>query len=207
MRMFQKCIVLMGTLGVTACGAVFNSSIQKVEFQTPGVTEVTCIVKNDDYLYDVIAPHTVLIERTHKNLYMTCSKNGYQTVERVLKPRANPSTYWNVLNGVIPGTAYDIGARTAFAYPKVVVVDMQPLSEGVDHALGNTVIFDPVVNSATEPAPATQSDADHQTPVVVQDSDLEPEVLFDTDDTLLRDDLTASGLADGVVEDSLSGRK
>ena len=164
--------------GLAGCGTMINQSVQEVEVQTPGVEQVGCVIKNDKYTYRLLAPSKINLERSPYELTMTCSKYDYETVEVILPPSINPSTYWNTLNGVIPGTVYDIGAHGAYKYPDIVVVEMYPLSDDVVEPDVSGEIF-------------------YETPVVIAPNS--PAELYNPEDNYAP--------ADDVVEDSFSGRK
>jgi len=131
----MKFLIPLATVAVSltlaGCSSMFNSSVQRVEFITQDITGADCRAKNHNYAYNIYTPDVVTVERSLRPLTVTCRKKGYKTKIIEVPVKVNPTTYWNVWNGVIPGTAYDLGARTISKYPDTVIIQMEPLEENL----------------------------------------------------------------------------
>ena len=191
MSILKKLPIISLAVGLTACASFYDTSVQDVTFVS-SVEQVGCIAKSPDHTYEILAPDIVTIERTHNDIQLKCTKNGYKDFTMIMHSKFNPTMGWNVLNGMIPGTAYDFGARGAYEYPSPVMIKMLPLD-----------------GEGSRPAMSMDS-VDYEEPVIEEPISEEPHSagdIFAPEDTMLREDLNAVGVADDSAENALSGRK
>jgi hypothetical protein len=160
MHLIKKISVLGLVAGLSACASYIDTSIQKVTFVT-SVEDVHCIAKSPDHVYNIHAPDIVNIERTHHDLQLRCSKIGYEDFNITMKSKLNPTMGWNVLNGMIPGTAYDFGSRGSYEYETPVMIEMTPMSGttvSMPKATATTLVFEepefvePITEEPYEPS-------------------------------------------------------
>ena len=117
-------ILFLSLAGIAGCASLIDSSTQRVEFVTPGVIGADCRAESKKYAYNIYTPDVVTLERSYYPLTVTCKAPGYETEIVEIKPHVNETTGFNVFNGILPGMAYDAGARTLTEYPDRVEIYM-----------------------------------------------------------------------------------
>ncbi len=155
--------VLSGVAAAAAlsgCATMFDHTTQLVEVYTPGVEQVDCILDTPEQRYRLLTPNKVRVEKSRFDIVVTCSKLGYEDAIRTLRPTLTGSTFWNVFNGVIPGTSYDMMSHAVYTYPTKVEIEMVALAP-------QGVVFDPVDETEAEPEPVAEpvAEAPKETPV------------------------------------------
>lgn len=111
---------------LTGCNTLDRDSFQQIKVETPGVAGADCMLVTEKMKYRVITPGTVMVERAPYNMTVTCEKGNYFPSVLVVKPEIKMlGSAWNVLNGVIPGTAYDIASRSVYSYPVLITMEME----------------------------------------------------------------------------------
>lgn len=128
MRRIQMSTVVatavIATLG--GCANILDKPYQKVYVTTPGVEGADCLLKNDKRSYRVITPGTLVLDRSAKNLHISCEKPYYFPAEAKIK---HALKFWptalNVTNGVVPGVAYDTASNAVWSYPQDITIPME----------------------------------------------------------------------------------
>ena len=123
--MRHSLLAVLAVVVLTGCNTMVNQTYQKIAIHTPGLENVDCILETDVNKYRILAPGTVNVERSFRPLTVTCEKAGYVTNATILDSRYRmvPSQL-NILNGVLPGMAYDFASNSVYGYPEIVVVNM-----------------------------------------------------------------------------------
>ena len=127
MRIQQTFFIAAAVISLSACASIFGSSTQEVVFVSPNAENVDCRLQNENYAYHIYTPEIVTLERSYLPLGAVCNAPGYHEERFIIPVTINDKSYYNVANGVIPGTLYDAGARTLPAYPDEVVITMRPV--------------------------------------------------------------------------------
>ncbi len=118
-------LAVLGALVLPGCTTMVNDTYQKISIHTPGVENVQCILESEGNKYRMLAPGVVQVDRQTNPLNVTCEKAGYLTTATTLEPKIRMvPAQMNVLNGIIPGTAYDFASESVYAYQDVLVVNM-----------------------------------------------------------------------------------
>ena len=128
-------LVMAATL--SGCATMFDRSTQTIEVYTPGVEQVNCILDTPEQRYRLLTPNKVRVEKSRFEIVATCTKSGYEDAIRTLRPELSGNTFWNVLNGVIPGTSYDLASNAIYKYPSKIEIEMIPLAS-------KDVVFEPI---------------------------------------------------------------
>ena len=123
----RRIILALLTVSVLAgCNTLAQRSYQKVRVETPGVRGADCTLNTKSAKYRLITPDTVLVERSPFTMTVTCEKGNHFTAVTTVEPKTHAMNgMQNVLNGFIPGMAYDIATRSIYDYPKLVIIPMQ----------------------------------------------------------------------------------
>lgn len=121
--MFKKLFLFVPILAVSACAYTFDKQYQDVEIRTPGAQDARCTVYANKVRFEYFPPQKRSLPKSEEDLVVDCWAPGNRHREVVIKPTIEDSTYANVLNGAVPGTAWDYASQAMFAYPDVVTVD------------------------------------------------------------------------------------
>lgn len=109
---------------LAGCATVLDHSTQKINFQTVGATEADCMVEIDGkYRYNVKTPQTVTIQKSRRDMLVTCRAAGNRFKKMVVTSTISGWTAANVSNGLVPGALYDAETGAMFSYPDIVIVD------------------------------------------------------------------------------------
>jgi len=125
---FYSIIISALAVQLTGCASLIDSATQDVEFVTPGVIGADCRAENKKYSYNIYTPDIVTLERSYYPLTITCKAPGYETEIVQMPTEINETTAFNIVNGVIPGMAYDAGSRALMEYPDRIEIYMTPIA-------------------------------------------------------------------------------
>lgn len=125
---------------LSSCATMLDRTTQTIEVYTPGVEMVDCILDTPEHRYRLLTPNKARVEKSRFDIVATCTKAGYEDAIRTLHPKISGNAFWNVFNGVIPGTSYDIASNAIYLYPSKIEIDMIPLAP-------KDVVFKPVEDS------------------------------------------------------------
>jgi hypothetical protein len=118
---------LAAVLLVSGCNTWHENSYQKIIVQTPGVDNVECKLETEKNVYEVLTTRAITVERSGDPLVVTCHKAGYQDTVLTVDSKSHSQYFvFNMFNGFIPGTAYDIASNSIYSYPDTIIVTMQP---------------------------------------------------------------------------------
>lgn len=123
-------LLISGVIFLTGCANMIDKPFQQVTVSSPGVMGADCFLETSDNRYHVITPGVTQIERSREDLKVTCRKPGYIDKGMAVESRLRiGSSFFNVFNGVVPGTAYDIVSNSIYGYPNEIVVDLEKMPE------------------------------------------------------------------------------
>lgn len=124
----RRSLVLLASLALLAgCGTMIDKPYQEVTVVTPDVEGADCILSTETQEYRIITPGSTMVERSPRKMTVTCEKAHY--FDATVKVDSRLHMGWgalNVLNGVVPGAAYDTASGAIYAYPDEIVLDMVP---------------------------------------------------------------------------------
>ena len=119
----------MAVCGLLLCGCstIVNGSNQSVFITTQEVTGAHCNIAaadNPTWRQVFYTPDDIKIPRGNRVLRLECAKDGYKTASRLVRPKAEPTSAGNALNGVIIGVGVDAAAGSLYKYPDTVILPM-----------------------------------------------------------------------------------
>ena len=118
---------------LSGCNTFFQGSFQKIFIDTPGVEDADCTLRTEKNKYRVLTPNSVLVERSHLPMTVTCEKVGYSTgVAEVKSKIFVNSSARKFYNKFLPGSIYDIASNSIYSYPDTVTVIMNAQPVEVD---------------------------------------------------------------------------
>lgn len=120
---------------VAGCSTLVKKPYQHVRIETPGVENVDCILETGKNRYRVLAPNSIMVERSSHDMHITCEKAFYFTTKKMVESKYQWN--WvaaNASNGVVPGVAVDYTTNAIYEYPKTIVMDMVPDLEAMEAA-------------------------------------------------------------------------
>ncbi len=127
MRSFILTFSVFLSFGLGACASVLEGQSTEVTVLTPGAENARCLLDNGTVVVSAMTGDTVRVEKNYKDLHVTCAASGNRTVEKTIPIEIQEDTYWNVLNGIIPGTSYDIASKAVYDYPDKITINFTGL--------------------------------------------------------------------------------
>lgn len=117
-------------LVLTGCNTLIQKQYQKITVHTPGLENVDCILETEMDKYRILAPGIARVERSDLPMTITCQKVNYVTAVKTFDSKIRMKhSQFNVFNGIVPGTAYDVASNSIYAYPDDILIEMKPVSE------------------------------------------------------------------------------
>lgn len=119
-------VSLVALVTLSGCNTYVEKPYQNIQVVTPGLEGADCVLKSKNHEYRTITPSTLMVERSDESLYVTCTKANYKT--GTLRVESKVSMWrsgYNVVNGVVPGTAWDIANNSIYDFPHVISVPME----------------------------------------------------------------------------------
>lgn len=123
MTRFKAIAACVAVIAVSGCASVLERSTQMVRVETPGVIGARCLLETEAHRYQVITPANVKIQRSRKNMTVTCHAQGYQTAAKFVEPHINSTVFYNVTNAGV-GALYDMESGASHEYPSLITVAM-----------------------------------------------------------------------------------
>ncbi|MBX2833665.1 MAG: hypothetical protein KTR28_01700 [Micavibrio sp.] len=115
--------ILIGSVFILGgCASFIDSSVQEIEFQTPGAKNAVCDVYIERLRYTVNPPEVVGVHKSEADMIVDCQAPGNRRRKVYIKPAVSGTTAWNIANGGA-GLPYDYLTKAMFEYPEVVIVD------------------------------------------------------------------------------------
>lgn len=114
-------------LGMFGCTTYKNGVSQEIYINTSGVDGTACLLESKEHKYEMMAPGKIDVDRSPYNITITCRKAGYFDSIQTIKSNfeAESTLVGNTYNGFFLGLAYDMGTRSPYEYPSVVIMDMR----------------------------------------------------------------------------------
>jgi len=122
MRLFKIILIVSATLSLGACATYVDGQTQKVTLHTPGASMAKCTFDNG-LKYPVRTGDNVNIMRSKNDLVVDCYALGNRRKTIIVKSLINEWTSANIINGAVPGIAYDGLSKGLWAYPDIIEVD------------------------------------------------------------------------------------
>lgn len=127
MKLRSFALAFLPLIGLTGCGATF-SSVQTVNVQTTAgnapLLGAECFLKNSKGDWLVITPMAVSVHRGSESLGVSCTKPGYAPATEMVNSSVNAGSI------VLTGAMYSTISGSAWNYPDVISVPMQPATPG-----------------------------------------------------------------------------
>jgi hypothetical protein len=117
--------VVSAALALGGCATIVEGTSQTVAISTqpPGAA---CSVSRDGMQISAVisTPGSIKIDKSRKDLSITCTKDGYQTTTMNYSSSFNGMTFGNVILGGAVGAVVDASTGANYNYPKEVMVAM-----------------------------------------------------------------------------------
>lgn len=121
---FSRFFVFSSVFALTSCASYIEGGVQQVTFETPGVADARCDIEvgANGLRYTVYPPETAWIDKTAKDMHITCQAPGNRITTMDVKSELAGTTLLNVANGTL-GAFYDGERGAMFKFPDVVSID------------------------------------------------------------------------------------
>lgn len=123
--MLKRSVFALSLFALTSCAYISEDSVQMVTFETPGAHNALCFVHIDNVKYKLRPPQKLAVKKDDDPMVVDCKAPGNRHKKIEVKPRIEEDTYWNMFNGVVPGTSWDYLSDSMFRYPDVVYIDFR----------------------------------------------------------------------------------
>ncbi|HNQ92772.1 MAG TPA: hypothetical protein PKI93_07570 [Alphaproteobacteria bacterium] len=112
-------------LALAACSTAIEGSQQQVAFTTTGAVDAVCEVRTgaNDRIYKIRPPETIWVNKSVKDMTVTCNAPGNRTVTKTVEAEIAATTFLNPVTGLVPGALYDGSSGAMFKYPETIDVD------------------------------------------------------------------------------------
>ncbi len=127
MRMsFPRLLCSFATAALLAgCASYTDTATQELTVTTPGASESICYVELGRIVYKIYPPETINISRRNDSMTLNCLASGNRSQTAVIEPRLGRSLIWNLANGMVIGTAYDLASGAAYRFPNRIDVSFE----------------------------------------------------------------------------------
>jgi hypothetical protein len=124
-------ILLVPLLGLAGCATAFDGWKQTIAVKTMSadryVEGATCTLSNGSGTWTVQTPGFVTVHRSYDDLNIKCEHDGYIANVGAVPSDTKDLTYGNIVAGGLIGAGVDVGSGSAYDYPSLITVVLQPV--------------------------------------------------------------------------------
>jgi len=124
----RTAIIALTALSLGGCATVMEGTGQSVAVATnpPGAT---CSIDREGVRLGQVAstPGSIHIDKSGKDLQVSCSKDGYRPATIAQSPHFTGTTFGNILIGGGIGAIVDASTGANYEYPAQISMDLVPL--------------------------------------------------------------------------------
>lgn len=116
---------LIAFLGLTGCASIVNGTNQSVSVHTTPAYGATCSLENNKGRWFINkTPGSVTVNRSFKDLLVSCEKKGYRPSFKQVKSKTKAMAFGNIVFGGVIGAGVDVADGAAYDYPSDIFVPM-----------------------------------------------------------------------------------
>lgn len=177
----MKGIIVVGAaalaLSLGGCATVVEGTSQSVAIATqpPGAS---CTVSREGVQLSAVisTPGSVKVDKSRKDITVTCSKEGYQTTSVNYSSSFNGMTFGNIILGGAVGAVVDASTGANYNYPKDITMALPEAVAAAPVAAPTTAAATTVSTPAAAQlgAPAAKAAPAEKKPVVAEAPALKP---------------------------------
>ena len=121
---FSRIFAFSSVFVLTSCASYIEGHLQQVTFETPGAADARCDIEigANGLRYTVYPPQTAWIDKTAKDMHITCQAPGNRIATKDVKSELAGTTLLNVANGTL-GAWYDGQSGAMFKFPDAISID------------------------------------------------------------------------------------
>lgn len=121
----KKLFAIISLLSLSACASLTTGQNQPLSVNTFPNSGASCKLVNDKGTWHVPStPASVVVNRAHGDLSVTCNKNELNG-STVVKSKVKGMAFGNIIAGGIIGAAVDAGTGSAYDYPSEIIVELK----------------------------------------------------------------------------------
>ncbi len=125
LKMSKRPLLLLCLTALTSCSYYMDDTIQYITVETLGANNATCHAYIDNVKYKIRPPMKIALKKDKDPMILDCVAPGNRHKKLRIKPTMETSTLLNVVNGAVPGMAWDYGSDAMFHYPEKIYVDFR----------------------------------------------------------------------------------
>ena len=121
----------LAAVTLSGCGTITQGTSQDIAISTSppgGHCELDRHGEHVASLYST--PHSVIVDKSTKDITVTCAKPGYQTASLNLESDPSLGLFGNAIIGGLIGVGIDYATGAANKYPNSALVPLAPMEQG-----------------------------------------------------------------------------
>ena len=113
---------------VSGCASIISGTTQEVAVNSSPDGATCDITRQGVRLQQVVTPASAMVQRTNRDLLVSCTKPGYQAATATDPSGVEPWVFGNLLAGGVIGLVVDLstGAVNKYASPASIVLQPAP---------------------------------------------------------------------------------
>lgn len=110
----------------TSCASIVNGQNQPISVRTSTIKGATCELENNKgKWYIPSTPGSVTVQRSYKDLHISCEKKGYKKAHKSVESKTKAMAFGNIIFGGVIGAGVDVATGSAYDYPTDITLDME----------------------------------------------------------------------------------
>lgn len=124
-KISKRPLLILSLAALSSCSYYMGDTIENITFETLGARNVICYAYIDNVKYKIRPPMKIALKRDKDPMILDCFAPGNRHKKLKIKSTMESSTMLNILNGGIPGGAWDYASDAMFHYPEKIYVDFR----------------------------------------------------------------------------------
>lgn len=127
--MREKIVLFAAALSLAGCATVMEGTGQSLAISTTPPGALCKITRQGGQLGEVAStPGSIRVDKSGKDISVTCSEAGYQTATVTRSPRFQGTTFGNIILGGGIGAIVDASTGANYEYPGEIALALAPIT-------------------------------------------------------------------------------
>jgi len=126
--MFRISLIVAAACLSTGCASIVSGNKQSIQVTTQSngadVAGARCKLVNDKGIWFTTTPGTVHVQRSFKDLALSCTLEGVEPGLATIKSSTKAIAFGNILFGGLIGATVDMSTGAAYIYPELIKVEL-----------------------------------------------------------------------------------
>src|SRR4051794_31282694 len=120
----------LAAVTLSGCGTITQGTSQDIAITTSPPGGHCELDRHGEHVGTVYAPGSVIVDKSTKDIVLTCNKPGYQTASLHLESDPSLGLFGNAIIGGVIGVGIDYATGAANKYPNSALVPLAPMEPG-----------------------------------------------------------------------------